>query len=138
MGLAGLILVWGLLFYLVRPLLPSSDYAVTAVFQGRPIQAKLLKPLCISGLYYVHLTDDETLRSGYRLIGFDPNKKLFFSPNQYVGPLGIFYVHTDQLGGMDVTDLKKQSAQMATEFSSTGARCFNDTLSVSLTHRRVP
>ena len=138
-GLVVLLLVLGLGFHWARPLLPSGDYVVEATFKRRLVQAKLFKPLFISDLYYVHLTENadpratsaELLPMIYQWVGFNPAKEKIFVPiAMYTRPWGFHYIHTDQQGGIRLAD-SKLGDNWVTKFSPTNAWCSNGALSIS-------
>ena len=93
------LLVAILVLSFVQPLLPSQAYTVIATLGGRPIQAELLHPPFMPGLYYVRLPEAQAHRYASFGIAF-ARQSVFWPGGHYTGWFGIRYIHTDQAKGV--------------------------------------
>jgi hypothetical protein len=117
-------------FSLVRPLLPSRDYTVTATLDGHPIQTELLHPPLISGRYYMRILDDQARRHDSFGIAFS-RQSVCWPGTHYTGWFGLRYIHTDQAMGVRLTDPKMEE-HWSVAFTSDGVQFSNSSLSIVL------
>lgn len=129
--------VIGVVLVFVRPLVPSRDYEVSATQDGVPIRAELLHPLLNPATHYIHLPDEQTrLQPGappriYEWFGVELSRKSVFSPiSIYHGVHGLYYIHSDQVGGIGLTDPKSEDHWQVT-FTENGAQFANGRLAVT-------
>lgn len=123
-------LIAGACLFFAQPLLPSRAYVVTATLDGKPIQAKLLRPPAIPGTFYLRLPDAQPQR--YRWFGIAFSRESVFSPIAlYTGWRGLPYIHTDQAKGVRLTDGKIDD-HWHVVFTTDGVRFSNGSLDVSL------
>jgi hypothetical protein len=123
-------LIAGACLFFAQLLLPSRAYVVTATLDGKPIQAKLLRPPAIQGTFYLHLPDGQPQR--YRWIGIAFSRESVFSPIAiYTGWRGLPYIHTDQAKGVRLT-AGKIDDHWHVAFTIDGVRFSNGSLDVSL------
>ncbi len=114
-----------------QPLLISRAYVVTATLDGKPIQAELLRPPAMSGMFYIRLPEARPER--YRWLGISFPRKSVFSPIAiHTGWGGFNYIHTDQAKGVRLVDGKIDD-HWDVAFTSDGVRFSNGSLEVSLT-----
>ncbi len=123
--------VFAFVLLFAQPLLPSAAYVTTATLDGAPIRAELLSPPTMSGLYYVHLPEAQPLR--YRWLGVAFSRHVVFSGPIYFGWGGLPFIHTDQAGGVRLTDGKIED-HWSVAFTADGVQLSNSSLSISL-HR---
>ncbi len=113
-----------------QPLVSSRAYTVTAILDGAPIRAELLRPPFIPGTYYLHLPDAPLQR--YSWFGITFSRQWVFSPIAlYTGWHSFAYIHTDQANGVLLTDGKMEDHWSVT-FTPYGVQFSNALLSVSL------
>jgi hypothetical protein len=112
------------------PLLGSNDYVTTATLNGRHIEASLLQPLFMSGIYYIHIPEADPRH--YRWFGVAFPRKAAFSPVAlYTGWRGIKYIHRDQAKGVNLL-FGKIEDHWTVDFSGDGVRFTNGSLAVTL------
>ena len=124
------VLCTGAALFLIQPLLPSNRFKVNALLNGNPIEAKLLSPPFMPGLYYIHLPDAEPRR--YRWFGIAFTRQSVFSPVAlYPGWGSLTYIHTDQAKGVNLTDGKIED-HWTVAFKKTGVEFSNGSLGIKL------
>ncbi|WP_411825373.1 hypothetical protein [Luteolibacter sp. AS25] len=116
-------------FMLVRPLLPSDSYSVTATLDGSPIDAKLYK-LFPFGSYYVHFTGDPAARYNWFGVAFG-RESVFIPIGLRTSPWGHDYIHFDQDKGVVVTSGKMED-NWKIEFTDSGVIFQNDSTRIEL------
>jgi hypothetical protein len=133
LGCLGLLAFAGLMM-LVRPLLVSRDYVVTAKVDGESVQAKLMRPAFTSGVYYLELEAGPSVRDRMFLIRED-SSTVALPISVYKGVMNIPYVHADQMRGILLTDGKVEDTW---EVHSTPdkVKFANASISVQMERRR--
>jgi len=131
---APILVVAFVVFSLVQPLLRSRAYALTATLDGRPIQAELRHPPFMPGLYYVLLPEAQLRRYSSFGIAF-ARQSVFWPGGHYTGWYGIRYIHTDQAGGIRLTDSKIED-HWNVIFKPDGVQFSNAALSITLERNR--
>ena len=118
-------------FSIVRPLLPSDDYSLTAMVDGSPVEANLFKAFP-SGSYYVHLVDTPNERHNWFGVAFG-RKSVFVPVGLYTSPWGSPYIHSDQDKGVVVTDGKMED-NWKVAFTDSGVTFNNDSNRIQLSN----
>jgi hypothetical protein len=130
--LAGIVLLMSVAaLNFCSPVFISSDFAVTASRDGRPIQAQLFHPPLMRGLYYLRLQDESS--PFYRCFGIAFSRKSVFVPAPiYQTFFGMNYIYTDQAHGVRLTSGKLEDP-WTMDFRDDGSVAFaNASLSLSL------
>ena len=119
------------LFMLVRPLLPSDSYSVTATFDGSPVDAELYK-LFPFGSYYIHLTGYPAALHNWFGVAFG-RESVFIPIGLRKSPWGFNYIHSDQDKGVVLTSGKMED-NWKIEFKDSGVIFQNDSTRIELTN----